>query len=52
MDWITTRVKEPSTWAGVAILCVGIGVLMGMAWLAIGGMVGGVVAMIMKEQAK
>ena len=50
MDWILDRVKEPSTWAGVAIGCIIVGIMTGIVWVTLGGCVGGAGALFLKEK--
>tara|TARA_R110000787_G_scaffold94614_3_gene197385 strand:- start:2443 stop:2607 length:165 start_codon:yes stop_codon:yes gene_type:complete len=49
-EWIMGRVREPSTYAAVAIGLVGVGVLSGNFWIVISGMVIGVGSFVLKEK--
>lgn len=51
MKWFVSRMKEPSTWAGLAGLIPSVFALFagGVTPQAIGGAVAGVAAVIMKE---
>lgn len=56
MDWIIARLKEPSTWAGVATLVAGTTFLPhAQDWAAllptIGAAVAGVLAILLKEKS-
>jgi hypothetical protein len=48
--WIQSRVSEPSTWAGSAIVCIGVGCLFTMSWLCMAGIVLGVMAVLMQDK--
>ena len=50
MDWIVDRVKEPSTWAGLAVACIVISMMTGIGWIALVGIVGAGGAMLLKEK--
>lgn len=56
MDWIITRVKEPSTWASLAALLVGFGVSIPDAlWQSItmtGVGIAGILGFVLSEKAK
>jgi hypothetical protein len=50
MNWITERVTEPSTWAGLAAGCIIISMATGIGWIAIIGIIGAAAAMVLREK--
>ena len=50
MEWITSRIKEPSSWAAVAAGIVGIGVLISQPIVTIVGIVVGGLGFLLKEK--
>ena len=52
MSWITSRFKEPSSYASAGAMIVGVGVLLGQPWIIVVGIVGGVVGFFLKEKGK
>tara|TARA_R110000851_G_scaffold14809_3_gene49730 strand:+ start:1878 stop:2063 length:186 start_codon:yes stop_codon:yes gene_type:complete len=52
MKYITDRILEPSTWAGVAVVAVGLSVVMGESWVMIIGAVAAAGALFLREQEK
>ena len=50
MDWITSRIKEPSSWAAAAAGMVGIGVLIGQPIVTIAGIAIGGLGFLLKEK--
>jgi hypothetical protein len=48
--WVMGRVKEPSTYAAIAIAVSGVGVLIDQPYMIIGGIVVAVLAFILKEK--
>ena len=52
MKYITDRILEPSTWAGVAVVAVGVSVVSGQTWIMIIGAVAAVGALFLREQQK
>jgi hypothetical protein len=55
MDWIVSRLKEPSTWAGIATVVAGASFIPhSTEWAAlipsVGVVVGGVLAIVMGEK--
>lgn len=50
MDWIMDRVKEPSTWAGVAVGCVVIAMMTQWGWVGFVGAAAAVGAVLLKEK--
>ena len=50
MSWITSRFKEPSSYASAGAMIVGVGVLLGPPWIIVVGIVGGVVGFFLKEK--
>ena len=52
MKYITNRILEPSTWAGVAVMAVGVSVVMGENWIMVVAAVAVVGALFLREQEK
>lgn len=57
MDWITNRLREPSTWAGILTLVsgalhMGVSDAMAQAITTFGVAVGGVVSVILEERER
>ena len=50
MNWIIDRVKEPSTWAGLAVGCIIISMATGMGSIALVGIGGVAGALLLKEK--
>ena len=50
MKWITSRIKEPSSWAAAAAGIVGIGVLISQPVVTIVGVAVGVLGFLLKEK--
>jgi 4-amino-4-deoxy-L-arabinose transferase-like glycosyltransferase len=50
MDWIMSRMKEPSSYAAAGGAIVGIGVLISQPVVIIIGVVGGALGFILKEK--
>ena len=50
MDWILSRMKEPSSYAAAGAAVVGIGVLLNEPVVIIVGIVGGAVVCLLKER--
>jgi hypothetical protein len=54
MDYIVSRLREPSTYAGMALLAAAFGLAVPAEWVqalsALGMAVGGVVAVVMRER--
>ena len=50
MEWITSRIKEPSSWAAVAAGVIGIGVLISQPIVTIVGIVVGALGFLLKEK--
>jgi len=49
-EWVSGRMREPSTYAAVGIGVVGVGVIMNSFWVVIAGMVVGIGAFVLKEK--
>ena len=49
-QWALSRVSEPSSYAAVAAGVIGIGILTGFEWLAVIGVVGGIIGVVMAEK--
>ena len=52
MNYITDRIMEPSTWAAVAAVAVGVSVYTGLSWVMIIGIAGAAGAIFLREQNK
>jgi hypothetical protein len=52
MKYITDRILEPSTWAGVAVVAVGVSVVMDQTWIMIIGAIAVAGALFLREQKK
>ncbi len=50
MKWIVERLMEPSSWAAVAVVCVGAAVLVDNFWVAVAGMAVAAIPMVLKER--
>jgi hypothetical protein len=50
MEWITSRIKEPSSWAAAGVAVIGIGVVIDQPILVIIAIVAAVVAFVLKEK--
>ena len=50
MEWITSRIKEPSSWAAAAVGGVGIGVLINQPIVTIVGIAVGGLGFLLKEK--
>jgi hypothetical protein len=48
--WVMGRVKEPSTYAAIAVAVSGVGVLIDQPYMIIGGIAVAVLAFILKEK--
>ena len=52
MKYIMDRLLEPSTWAGVAAVAVGVSVVMDQTWIMIIGVNAALGALFFREQKK
>ena len=50
MNWVMNRMKEPSSYAALGGVVVGVGVLISQPIVIVGGMVGGAVGFLLKEK--
>ena len=50
VEWVKSRVSEPSTWAAVGASVVGLGVLTNIFTLVLIGVVLGVLGFVLKEK--
>lgn len=50
MDWIIDRIREPSTWAGVAVGCIVVSMMTGIGWIGFIAMASAVGAILLKEK--
>jgi hypothetical protein len=49
MNWILTRIKEPSSWAAAGVVIIGIGAVIDQPLLVFAAIAAAVVAFVMKE---
>ena len=52
MKYITDRILEPSTWAGVAVVAVGLAVVLSQTWIMIIGAIAAAGALFLREKQK
>jgi|TARA_R100000963_G_C4637597_1_gene101514 hypothetical protein len=52
MKYLTDRILEPSTWAGLAVALLGVSVFFDMTWLMVVAAVAALGALVLREQAK
>ena len=50
MKWIKDRVSEPSSYAAVGVVVMGVGIIMDQPILILIGIVGGVIGFVLKEK--
>ena len=50
MEWITSRIKEPSSWAAAGVAVIGIGVIIDQPILVVIAVVAAAVAFMLKEK--
>ena len=50
MEWITSRIKEPSSWAAAGVAVIGVAVVSSQYWLVVAAIVVAVVAFVLKEK--
>jgi len=50
MDWITGRLKEPTTYLALALAGVGLGFMFTMPILTWAGIIGGIIGIVLKEK--
>ena len=50
MKWILTRIMEPSSWAALGVVVIGIGALTGEPIIVLAAIVAAVVAFVLKEK--
>jgi len=48
--WVMNRISEPSTWAAMAVICIGAAILVDNFWVAVGGIAVAGIAMILREK--
>lgn len=49
--WIQNRVSEPSSWAGCAVVCLGVGAITPLSWFSMAGIALGAMSVIMHDHA-
>ena len=52
MKYVTDRILEPSTWAGVAIVAVGLAVVLSQTWIMVIGAIAAAGALFLREKQK
>tara|TARA_R100000808_G_C2106585_1_gene121998 strand:+ start:557 stop:721 length:165 start_codon:yes stop_codon:yes gene_type:complete len=50
MNWITERLAEPSSYAAIAVGCIIVSMLTQVEWIALVGILGAVLAFVLKEK--
>ena len=50
MEWIKSRMQEPSSYAALGGVVIGVGILISQPPVIIVGMVGGVIGFLLKEK--
>jgi len=50
MKWMTDRLMEPSSWAAIAVICIGAAVLVDNFWVAVGGIALCAIPLVLKER--
>ena len=50
MNWILTRIAEPSSWAALGSGVIGVGALIGQPIIVLAAIVAAVVAFVLKEK--
>jgi hypothetical protein len=50
MKWIKDRVSEPSSYAAVGVVVMGVGIIINQPILILIGIVGGVIGFVLKEK--
>ena len=49
VQYVLSRVGEPSSYAAIGVAAIGVGILTDFEWLAVNGVVGGVLGVILGE---
>jgi|TARA_R100001244_G_scaffold37426_1_gene34074 hypothetical protein len=50
IKWIIHRIMEPSSWAAIAVACIGVAVLLDEFWVAVGGIALAAIPIVLKER--
>jgi|TARA_R110000737_G_scaffold326735_1_gene340596 type IV secretory pathway VirB2 component (pilin) len=50
VKYILSRVSEPSSFAAIGVAAIGVGILTGFEWLAVIGVVGGILGVVVAEK--
>ena len=50
MNWILTRIKEPSSWAAAGVVVIGLGAVIAQPLLVFAAIAAAVVAVVLKEK--
>jgi energy-converting hydrogenase Eha subunit A len=50
VQYVLSRVSEPSSYAAIGVAAIGIGILTDFEWLAVIGVVGGILGVVMAEK--
>lgn len=48
--WMLHRMMEPSTWAAIAVACIGVAILLDEFWVAVGGVCLCAIPLVLKER--
>lgn len=48
--WMMHRMMEPSTWAAIAVACIGVAILVDNFWVAAGGVCLCAIPLVLKER--
>ena len=52
VQWVLSRVSEPSSYAAIAATAIAVGILTDFEWLSVIGVVGGVIGVVLSERAR
>jgi hypothetical protein len=50
IKFMTHRIMEPSSWAAIAVICIGAAVLVDNFWVAVGGICLCAIPLVLKER--
>jgi len=52
VQYVFSRISEPSSYAAIGVAAIGLGVLTHFEWLAVIGVIGGVLGVVMAEKGQ
>ena len=52
VQYVFSRVSEPSSYAAIGVAAIGLGVLTHFEWLAVIGVIGGILGVVMAEKGQ